>query len=108
MYAGKVVESADVVPLFKEPLHPYTWGLLNSIPKLTEKRKKKLLTIEGIVPDVGALPPGCSFEPRCRFSDKLCQEKEPVLEMVEDGRKVRCWHFESIKEQKQELHKKVS
>ncbi len=95
MYAGKIVEHADVKTLFAKPLHPYTWGLLNSIPKLHEQ-KKRLMTIEGVVPDANAIPEGCSFNPRCDFSDEKCKKEEPGLEVADDGHDVRCWYYEKI------------
>jgi len=90
MYAGKVVESADVRTLFKKPAHPYTCGLINSIPKLTEERRR-LMTIEGAVPDVRNLPEGCSFLPRCKFAKNICHKLKPEMKEITEGHKVRCF-----------------
>ncbi len=78
MYAGKVVEYSDVNTIFHEPRHPYTWGLLQSIPRLDAERER-LLVIEGVVPNPLFLPDGCKFHPRCRFASEKCVEEEPEL-----------------------------
>lgn len=91
MYAGKVVEYADVKSIFKDPKHPYTKGLLNSIPKLNESREK-LDTIEGVVPSPYNMPEGCRFHPRCKEAREICRCKAP--ELVEyQGHKVRCFKY---------------
>ena len=92
MYAGKIVESADVVSIFKKPEHPYTLGLLGSIPKVNEDRER-LQVIEGVVPNPFNMPTGCRFHPRCSFARDICKEEEPELVDVEDGHQVRCWKF---------------
>src|SRR5256886_2875199 len=79
MYGGKIVEKADTAELFANPKMPYTWGLLRSIPRLDERRKAKLVPIEGLPPDLIAPPPGCRFEPRCQYRRDVCREKEPEL-----------------------------
>ena len=81
MYAGKVVEEASVKDLFEEPLHPYTQGLLRSIPRIDTAaiQKKRLEAIPGVVPSLLDLPKGCSFEPRCPHAKPVCKEQEPVL-----------------------------
>jgi peptide/nickel transport system ATP-binding protein/oligopeptide transport system ATP-binding protein len=89
MYAGKVVEYTDVQTLFKNPKHPYTQGLLNSIPKLGV-RQERLEPIEGQPPSLSKLPQGCSFGPRCKHYMAKCREV-PLLETVEAGHMVRCW-----------------
>lgn len=91
MYAGKVVEEARTVDLFKEPLHPYTQGLMDSIPRLDQEAHAKLHVIEGTVPNLLNLPKGCSFAPRCPKAMPVCQEKTPVLTEIGDNRKVSCW-----------------
>jgi peptide/nickel transport system ATP-binding protein len=96
MYAAKVAEEAPVAELFKEPLHPYTQGLLRSIPRLdlaaTERRR--LETIPGTVPTLrGEIAPGCRFAPRCPFVKSVCTEKDPVLKEVKPGHKVACWLY---------------
>jgi peptide/nickel transport system ATP-binding protein len=92
MYAGKVVEEADVDAIFYEPSHPYTKGLLSSVPKTTGKRKR-LDVIEGIVPNPANMPKGCRFHPRCKNCMAICLEREPPLAATADGRKVACWLF---------------
>lgn len=89
MYAGKVVEEADAVSLFKHPLHPYTEGLLESVPRLDEARER-LHVIEGVVPNPLNMPQGCRFHPRCPYAVDKCREVEPELEPVADGRLVAC------------------
>jgi oligopeptide/dipeptide ABC transporter ATP-binding protein len=97
MYAGKIVEEAGVSNLFERPLHPYTRGLINSIPVLGET-KKRLEVIEGVVPNLINLPLGCSFAPRCKARREhglsICAEKNPFLEPVEPGHSVQCWLYQ--------------
>lgn len=93
MYAGKVVEEAEVVSLFTSPRHPYTKGLLRSIPKLTEERER-LDVIEGIVPNPLDFPSGCRFHNRCPYCFEKCRVKEPPLYVLKGQRNVRCWLFE--------------
>jgi peptide/nickel transport system ATP-binding protein len=90
MYAGKIAEQAPVKDLFKDPKHPYTKGLLNSIPKLGHKTEY-LPTIEGQVPSLSKLPKGCRFQDRCPFVMDKCRVDEPVLIDVGHERKVACW-----------------
>lgn len=96
MYLGQIVEEADVGSLFSKPLHPYTKGLMQSIPQLDSVRGEELHVIEGAVPSLENVPQGCRFAARCEFATDLCLEKAPELEEKEDGRKVRCWHAEEI------------
>ena len=92
MYAGKIVEYADARTIFHNPRHPYTWGLLHSIPKVDQaKSSEKLPTIEGMVPSPYSLPVGCKFHPRCFNAGQKCREEDPPLRTLEDGRKLRCW-----------------
>jgi peptide/nickel transport system ATP-binding protein len=95
MYAGKVVEEAPVRELFKEPLHPYTQGLLRSIPRidLAATKKQRLEAIPGVVPSLLNLPKGCRFTPRCPHAKPVCSEQEPVLKEVRPGHKVSCWLY---------------
>lgn len=90
MYAGVVVEHADVKPLFDSPLHPYTVGLMQSIPKLSESRER-LRVIPGAVPNPLDFPPACRFHPRCYLAVDRCREEEPLLEEISHGHFVRCW-----------------
>jgi oligopeptide/dipeptide ABC transporter ATP-binding protein len=93
MYASKVAEKAEVGNLFAEPLHPYTQGLLRSLPRLGE-RKERLEVIRGSVPNPVAFPTGCKFHPRCPIgcNDKRCQTDEPQLREVAPGHCVACWY----------------
>ncbi|MCG0275146.1 MAG: ABC transporter ATP-binding protein [Thermosediminibacteraceae bacterium] len=102
MYAGQVVEESPCEDLFENPLHPYTAGLLRSIPRL-EGKKRRLHVIEGSVPNPLKLPPGCRFHPRCPKAQKICQEKMPALLEVGGGRKVRCFLRGSFPEEVPEL-----
>jgi len=98
MYTGSVVEYTDVVTLFKKPLHPYTRGLLNSLPQLGRKaRKAKLYTIPGVVPNPLDLRSGCKFFDRCPYrNEEICLEREPKLNEIETGHWVRCWKVREI------------
>jgi peptide/nickel transport system ATP-binding protein len=96
MYAAKVAEEAPVSELFKEPLHPYTQGLLRSIPRidLAATERRRLETIPGTVPTLrGEIAAGCRFAPRCPFVKSVCTEKDPVLKEVKSGHKVSCWLY---------------
>jgi len=96
MYAAKVVEEAQVTELFKEPLHPYTQGLLRSIPRidLAATQKRRLETIPGVVPTIkGDVPPGCRFAPRCPHAMAVCTEKDPIPKEVKPGHRVSCWLY---------------
>ncbi|OMF38321.1 peptide ABC transporter ATP-binding protein [Paenibacillus sp. FSL H8-0548] len=97
MYAGQIVETADVATLFRSPQHPYTVGLLKSIPSMDRDRTKPLQAVEGFVPALHQLPKGCRFAPRCQHADELCRSEMPVLETKADIRaKARCWHSEAL------------
>ena len=89
MYAGRVVERAPVAAVFDDPQHPYTIGLLGSVPRLDEQRAR-LLAIEGSVPPPFALPPGCRFAPRCPFAVEACREGVPALRGIGAGHAVAC------------------
>lgn len=89
MYAGQILEIADVKTIFGNPAHPYTIGLLKAIPKLDEK-VDRLYNIRGMVPRFNELPNGCTFGPRCDFCDKKCEEEAPQLVNMGDGHLVRC------------------
>jgi peptide/nickel transport system ATP-binding protein len=90
MYAGRIVEQAETKELFINPLHPYTRGLMASIPKPGEEGGKRLRTISGTVPRLHDLPAGCKFAPRCDIKTERC-EAEPLLIKVKPGHLVRCW-----------------
>jgi peptide/nickel transport system ATP-binding protein len=92
MYAGRVVEEATVDRLFARPLHPYTQGLIRSIPRIdtTAGKKMRLEAISGVVPSLIHPPPGCRFAPRCKFAKPECTEAVPELRQIETGHKVAC------------------
>lgn len=92
MYCGKIIEIADTEELFKHPRHPYTRGLLDSIPKIREEKLEKLPTIKGMVPDLADLPVGCRYADRCPKVTGRCRTKEPSLEQVGTSCKVACFH----------------
>jgi oligopeptide/dipeptide ABC transporter ATP-binding protein len=96
MYAGKVMEKSTVRDLFHQPLHPYTQGLLKSIPAWHQSKKqqerKRLQEIPGMIPDPFHLPKGCLFSPRCPKRGDLCEEQDPPLEMKGENHFVRCWY----------------
>lgn len=94
MYCGQVVEEAEVRTLFDHPMHPYTLGLLKSIPRLEDDDSKRLHMIKGMVPNPLEMPPGCHFSDRCDSCMDICRTKVPELVDV-DGHKVRCFLYES-------------
>jgi len=96
VYAGKAIEAADVHEVFRHPRHPYTQGLLRSVPQLDMNRELKLQTIEGMVPDALNFPNGCRFHPRCPFVSKKCRIEEPPLTNTGNGHEVRCWRYDEI------------
>ena len=91
MYAGRIVESAPARELYTRPRHPYTRGLMDSIPRLDSVSKKRLMPISGQPPDLAALPPGCAFAPRCQQAVDRCRVERPVLEAVGDGHLKACF-----------------
>ena len=94
MYAGKIVEGAKTKTLFGNPKHPYTMGLLRSVPRLGDKvrlGKVRLSEIPGMVPSLYELPPGCKFSTRCPSVMNICREKEPELREIEEGHFCSCW-----------------
>ncbi|MDP2858422.1 MAG: ABC transporter ATP-binding protein [Bacillota bacterium] len=90
MYAGKIVEEADAISIFRSPLHPYTEGLLKSIPRL-DRAKGRLHVIEGVVPNPLYMPEGCRFHPRCPYAMDICKAQEPDVMQVSEERQVACW-----------------
>jgi peptide/nickel transport system ATP-binding protein/oligopeptide transport system ATP-binding protein len=95
MYAGKVVESADTLSIFESPSHPYTRGLLESVPVLGGKDSKtrpRLKEIKGMVPSLLDLPRGCFFYPRCNRAQKICETAMPELVQKDNNHWVRCWN----------------
>lgn len=93
MYAGQIVEEAGVVDLFDYPFHPYTQGLLKSVPHAVRsgERTKRLNEIQGTVPPLTQMIVGCKFADRCRHSFQLCREKQPTLFRIKNGQRARCW-----------------
>ncbi|HVB77204.1 MAG TPA: ABC transporter ATP-binding protein [Candidatus Nitrosotalea sp.] len=91
MYAGRVVEEGPVEQIFSSPQHPYTWSLLRSVPRVDQARRERLVSIEGLPPDLSRLPGGCKFHPRCPFVEARCREEEPPLAEVASAQKARCW-----------------
>lgn len=104
MYLGQIVEETDTDSLFTKPLHPYTKGLIKSIPHLEGDRSKELHVIDGTVPSLYNVPKGCRFAPRCPFADELCRESEPELRIHQGEQKVRCWHYEEINLQEDDTY----
>lgn len=92
MYSGKIVEEADVRTIFKEPKHPYTVGLIQSVPDMRVK-KEQLYSIPGNVPKPGSIEVGCHFAPRCPHAHARCYDETPNLKVLDNGQKVRCWLY---------------
>ncbi|HDD54783.1 MAG TPA: ABC transporter ATP-binding protein [Chloroflexi bacterium] len=91
MYAGFVVEDAQIDELYGNPLHPYTLALLKSLPRLDQRKEEALATIEGLPPSLLERPQSCPFEPRCEFAKPKCKESNPLLEAVGPDHKIACW-----------------
>lgn len=91
MYAGKIVETATVTDMFHRPAHPYTWGLLQSLPRLDSGEKKRLTVIDGQPPNLLDVPPGCSFHPRCPHAMRICCKEQPKLTVLSPQHAVTCW-----------------
>jgi peptide/nickel transport system ATP-binding protein len=96
MYAGKVVEKGSVFDVFDRPSHPYTKGLLESIPRLQDEQKSKLKTIDGMVPGLLDLPNGCRFENRCLYRRANCKEASPPMEVIAPDHEVSCYHWQDL------------
>ena len=98
-YAGKVVENGSTDSLFYHPKHPYTWGLLKSMPKLNAKTKEELISIEGTPPDLFAPPAGCAFAARCEYAMEICKQKQPPFVGVGENHCAACWlNFKEVPE----------
>ena len=97
MYAGRIAERASVEALFQSPLHPYTHGLIRSIPTPDMPAKTLLPVIEGVVPQLTEMPAGCRFSSRCEFVDDRCQLDVPVLRDAGTGHEVACHHWERLR-----------
>jgi oligopeptide/dipeptide ABC transporter ATP-binding protein len=94
MYAGRIIESAAAGELYAKPRHPYTLGLLKSVPRLDYLKKQRLDPIEGAPPDLAHLDAGCPFRPRCKFATDRCKEENPALETVAENHTSACWNWE--------------
>lgn len=91
MYAGKIVESGPAENIFHHPQHPYTWGLLQSVPRMDAPQKQKLSIIEGQPPDLLQMPSGCPFHPRCTYAMNICADYYPETSVITDKHSVNCW-----------------
>ena len=94
MYAGRIVEKAPVKEIFQTPRHPYTQGLLRSIPRIDREREKRLTEIPGFVPSLADLPSGCAFVDRCPQAIDRCRRDTPMIEAIGEGHQVSCWRAE--------------
>ena len=99
MYAGRIIERATAAELYANPRHPYTLGLLRSVPRLDEPRRARLDPIEGQPPDLTRLPAGCAFRPRCAFRVARCEKEAPPLEAVDSGHVSACWEWSRLTRQ---------
>jgi oligopeptide transport system ATP-binding protein len=91
MYGGRIVEAASAAELYARPRHPYTRGLMASVPRLDDGAKRRLVPIDGQPPDLAQLPPGCAFAPRCRQAEERCRRERPALEAVAEGHVKACF-----------------
>ncbi|MGG3886465.1 ABC transporter ATP-binding protein [Brevibacillus panacihumi] len=91
MYAGMVVETGTVEEVFANPRHPYTWGLMRSLPRLDESEKQRLIPIEGAPPDLFNPPVGCAFAARCDFAMEICKQQMPPTKTFDKGHEAACW-----------------
>lgn len=98
MYAGRLVETAPTNEIYSKPRHPYTVGLIGSVPRLDLPRKRKLYVIDGLPPHLAHLPQGCKFSPRCRYVIDKCREEEPGLDEVGEKHSARCWRSSEVPE----------
>jgi oligopeptide transport system ATP-binding protein len=98
MYAGYIVELAPVRDLYKQPSHPYTLGLLESIPQLDQKEQNRLASIKGLPPDLLREPAHCPFAPRCPFVIDKCWEENPPLLLTAPNHTAACWRWEDVRE----------
>ena len=100
MYAGKIVEMGLAKDIYHNPSHPYTLGLLASVPRLDQARGTKLIPIEGQPPDLARLDKGCAFRPRCRFATERCAQEIPELMTVSDEHRSACWNIDTLVREK--------
>jgi oligopeptide transport system ATP-binding protein len=97
MYAGRLIERGPVKEIYADPRHPYTVGLLGSLPRLDESAGKKLYSIQGEPPDLVHVSEGCPFEPRCAYAVERCRYENPILEPSRPGHLVACWEKDKVK-----------
>ena len=95
MYAGRIVESGRVLDIFQNPSHPYTRGLLSSIPRIDTEPKTRLSTIEGMVPTLAEMPSACRFANRCRMATEVCKQTQPKMRLISEGHMAACHHLEN-------------
>lgn len=95
MYGGKIVEKGSISDIFNSPRHPYTWGLLKSVPRLDNDEKERLVPIHGQPPDLFSPPTGCPFYPRCDYAMKVCTKQMPEMEKIKDDHHAACWLMHS-------------
>ena len=91
MYAGKIIEQGTVDEIFYEPQHPYTWGLLRSVPRLDTNSNEELVPIPGTPPDLFAPPKGCAFAARCPYAMNHCLEEDPAHSVLSETHSAACW-----------------
>lgn len=91
MYGGKIVESGTTSDIFKNPKHPYTWGLMKSVPRLDTSSRSRLIPIQGTPPDLLNPPKGCAFTARCPHAMKICEQRQPEFTQISDGHQAACW-----------------
>jgi len=96
MYAGRIVETGTASSLYRTPSHPYTVGLLKSVPRLDQPSDTMIEPIPGNPPDLAALGPGCAFAPRCRFSTARCRTEQPPFRDISNGHKAACWEIDAL------------
>lgn len=108
MYAGKIIETGTAEQIYHDPHHPYTLGLLASVPRLDQERGTKLIPIDGQPPDLSRLDSGCSFRPRCRFAQDRCAESFPELTNIATGHEARCFRSDEMKELRVTLRETAS
>lgn len=98
MYAGMVQEIAPVRELYRNPLHPYTLGLMHAMPRMGDE-KKRLYNIPGTVPHITQMPKGCHFAPRCPYSTQECLESCPPMASARENHSVRCFHYDHLRKE---------
>lgn len=98
MYAGKLAETGSALDIFQHPRHPYTWGLLKSVPRMESRQKEQLAMIDGQPPDLLCPPAGCPFHPRCNNVMRICTEQQPPMTSVKEGHSAACWLLHTKRE----------